>query len=313
VKDSVQQNLLYNASLSTMWAKRNFPTLPDFFAAARQMGFTAIELNHQVDSTMLAGFDLQEYTFSSIHEPCPADISTDTLKAQDWLISASDEPSRLAGVHAIQRSIDMAHELGIGVVVVHAGNVQADLSLEIQMRALHAAGQSQSEACLALMDAQVKTRSALVGPRLEAVHKSLLALLDYAAPLGVRLGLENRYHYMDIPTPDELGNLLDLADAERLGFVLDVGHAQALDRLGFFSVDAWLKRYAARIIGVHLHDVIGLNDHFAPGLGEIDFSHLAPYLPPDAFRTLELHPQNTAGQVIAGLNDLAEHGCINIL
>ena len=44
------------------------------------MGFAHIELNHQIDSTMLAGIELDHFHFSSIHEPCPADISVDTLK-----------------------------------------------------------------------------------------------------------------------------------------------------------------------------------------------------------------------------------------
>ena len=94
----------------------------------------------------------------------------------------------------------------------------------------------------------------------------------YAGRFGIRLGLENRYHYMDIPTPDELEQLLELAGPDRLGFIYDVGHAQALDRLGFFPHEEWLKRFASRMIGAHLHDVIGVNDHHAPGLGEIDFA-----------------------------------------
>ena len=93
----------WNASLSTMWAKKNFPNLGDFFQAARRMGFAHIELNHQVDSAMLAGIEMDHYVFSSLHEPCPADVSLDTLKARDWLISAADEENRRQGVAAVRR------------------------------------------------------------------------------------------------------------------------------------------------------------------------------------------------------------------
>ena len=65
---------------------------------------------------------------------------------------------------------------------------------------------------------------------------------------------------------------LQLADLNHLGFIYDVGHAQALGRLGFFPAEDWLKSLLIAGYSVLiLHDVIGLSDHFAPGLGEIDF------------------------------------------
>ena len=103
-----QPATVYDASLSTMWALKNFPTLADFFEAARRMGFARIELNHKVTTLMLAGIDLSRYQFSSVHEPCPADISEDELKKRDWLISSTDEACRIEGVKAIKRSIDIA-------------------------------------------------------------------------------------------------------------------------------------------------------------------------------------------------------------
>jgi sugar phosphate isomerase/epimerase len=159
----------------------------------------------------------------------------------------------------------------------------------------------------------VRFRADLARIHLEAVKKSLLDLLEYAMRFSIRLGLENCHRYLDIPTPDEMGILLDLAEPDRLGFIYDVGHAQALDRLGFFLHEEWLKRYSSRIIGVHLHDVKGVKDHYAPGLGEIDYDQVAAYLPENAFRTCELQPAMTSEQVMNGLKILADHGCIHSL
>jgi sugar phosphate isomerase/epimerase len=248
-----------------------------------------------------------------LHEPCPADISGETLKERDWLISAHDEEKRRQGVAAVKRSLDLAHTLGVGVIVVHCGNVQNDLSQERRLRSLYEAGLTGSEEYARLKADMVQARCALAEARLAAVKKSLRELLEYAAPLGIRLGLENRYHYMDIPLQDELEELLELAGADRLGFIYDVGHAQALDGLGFFPHAAWLERYASRMFGAHLHDVQGVQDHFAPGLGEIDYPRIAPYLPRDAFRTLELHHNNSSEQVAAGLRYLAARGCVHPL
>ena len=150
-------------------------------------------------------------------------------------------------------------------------------------------------------------------PRLEAVKKSLVELLDYAGDSSLRLGLENRYHYMEFPSPDELEELLSLAGPERLGFIYDVGHAHALSRLGFYRHDEWLKRFASRLIGTHLHDVIGIQDHLVPGQGEVDFDLIATYLPEGALRTLEFQGHHTQEQVMTGLKYLQNHGCIDTL
>lgn len=303
----------WNASLSTMWARRNFPSLGDFFQAARRMGYAHIELNHQIDSAMLSGIEMDSFLFSSVHEPCPADIAVDTLKARDWLISSADDYKRRQGVLSVKRSIDLAHKLGAGVIVVHCGNVNNDMAPENRLRALYSAGLRDAKEYQTLKAEMEQTRAALAGPRLEAVKKSLGELLEVAGRFGVRLGLENRYHYMDIPNLEELGQLLELADPDRLGFIYDVGHAQAMDRLGFIPHNEWLKRYAWRIFGAHLHDVIGATDHYAPGMGEIDYKTIAAYIPPTAFRTLELHPKNSPEQVQAGLRLLAAHGCVHPL
>jgi sugar phosphate isomerase/epimerase len=304
---------IYDVSLSTMWAKHNFASLSEFFMAARALGFNKIELNHQITSAMLKGINLKQYQFSSIHEPCPADISVELLKQRDWFISSQDEECRRQGVLAIQRSIDLAYDLGTPIVVVHAGNVHANLSLEKRLRALFEAGKDRTDEYLSLRKEMIKDRASLAEVRLEAVKKSLLELLSYAARFSIRLGLENRFHWLDIPTLNEMEILLELGGPDQLGFIYDVGHAQALARLGFFPHEEWFKRFASNIIGIHLHDVRGVVDHYAPGLGEVDFDRVAVYLPREAFRTCELQPSNTVEQVKNGLEFLVRHHCVRSL
>ena len=304
---------IYDVSLSTMWAKHNFASLSEFFMAARALGFNKIELNHQITSAMLKGINLKQYQFSSIHEPCPADISVEILKQRDWFISSQDEECRRQGVLAIQRSIDLAYDLGTPIVVVHAGNVHANLSLEKKLRALFEARKGKTDEYLSLKEEMIKDRASLAEARLEAVKKSLLELLSYAARFSIRLGLENRFHWLDIPTLDEMEILLELGGPDQLGFIYDVGHAQTLDRLGFFPHEEWFKRFASNIIGIRLHDVRGVVDHYAPGLGEVDFDRVAVYLPREAFRTCELQPSNTVEQVKNGLEFLVRHHCVRSL
>jgi FMN phosphatase YigB (HAD superfamily)/sugar phosphate isomerase/epimerase len=303
----------YDLSFSTMWGMKKFDDLNDFLACIPRFGMTAVELNHQVQSGVLERMQLAGYQVSSIHEPCPAEVPADEMKKRDLLISAPDAGRRRQGVDSIKRSIDLAHTLGAHTVVVHPGQIQVDGGLEVEMRALIRSGQGGSQRFFELRDQVVALRSQLVGPYLEAVSQSLRELLQYVSGFNVRLGIENRYHIFDIPWLDEMEDILSLAGGDRLGFLYDVGHAQSLDRLGFIPHEEWLKRFASRIIGVHLHDVVGVEDHKAPGLGEMDFHRIASYLPKDAYRVLEIHGSNTPEQVTAGLKILADTGCIKVI
>ncbi len=191
--------------------------------------------------------------------------------------------------------------------------VLPDKVLEERLRRLYDAGQYQSEEYLEIKQQMIKMRQEMASACLEAVKKSLAELLAYAAGSGICLGIENRYHFFEIPSPDELGELLNLAGPDQLGFIYDVGHAQALSRLGFYAYDEWLKRYAHRLIAVHLHDVKELQDHLIPGQGEVDFDLLAKFIPESALRTLEFQGHYTQEQVLAGLRFLQQHGCITQL
>jgi sugar phosphate isomerase/epimerase len=295
-----------------MWAMKTLPTLEDFFEFARRTGFARIELNHKVTSAMLAGIALDQYQFSSVHEPCPADISADELKKRDWLISSTNEANRCEGVKAIQRTIDLAHKLGASKIVLHAGQAHPDSLPEKELRSLLASGKCDTDHYRNIQQKMIAARAETAEESYEAVRKSLVELLAYSEGKGVCLGIENRYHYNEIPSPDELEKLLTLAGPDRIGFLYDVGHAEALDRMGFYPHDEWLKRFGPRIVGTHLHDMIGTTDHYAPGLGNVDFSTIAAYLPHNAYRTCEFQTFNSPEQIKEGLIHLSEQGCIKL-
>jgi sugar phosphate isomerase/epimerase len=293
-----------------MWGIGRFQSLAEFFTAAEALGFTGFELNHQVNSAMLNGLDLKSHHIVSIHGPCPADVSTSTLKARNWLISSADEDERHQGVISIRRSIDLAHELG-AQVVMHLGRVDIDPMLETALRDLYKAGRSNSPEYVETKERLVAARAAQAEINLRAVRRSLLELAEYAGRLGVQLGLENRYHYHEIPLPNEVDFLLNLGYDEVVGYWHDVGHAQTLEHLGFYSQDEWLRRFAGRTVGVHLHDVIGTRDHLVAGLGQVDGDMVARYLPARAVRICEFQNHHSSQEVAAGVRWLAEKGCVS--
>lgn len=311
--DELSPKIGVDVALSTMWGIGQFNDLNEFFDQGEQMGFSKFELNHQVNSQMLRGVEISDYRISSVHEPCLADISTQTLKARGWLISASDTEKRRKGVRAVRQSIDLASKLGSKVVIIHPGVVDGLRKMEDELRALYRDGKSDAPEYIELKERLVELRTARVDATLDIVRRSLVELSEYAGRFDIRLGLENRYHYSDLPGLDEMGMLLDAFNDRMVGFWYDVGHAQTLDRLGFFPHEVWLHRYSPRMIGVHLHDVIGIDDHHAPGLGEVDWDMVVSYLPKDIIRTYETRPHNSPQEIAASLEFLIEKGCVSYL
>jgi sugar phosphate isomerase/epimerase len=300
--------MAFDIALSTMWAVGQFPSLADFFEAGEKLGFARFELNHAVNSGMLEGLSLNG-AITSVHEPCPADISAAELKRRNWLISAPDEQDRRQGVLATRRSIDLAHELGAQAVIVHPGQVDIDPALESTLVGLHKAGKFDQPPYARAKERLATARAAQAETNMRSVRRSLIELAEYADQRSIRLGLENRFHYHEIPLPDELDELLDLGLGEAVGYWHDIGHAQVLEHLGFDTHEEWLRRFAGPqgcVIGVHLHDVVGLTDHLAAGLGQVDWDMVSSYLPAGALRTCEFQSFNSPQEVAAGLKWLID-------
>lgn len=294
-------------ALSSMWGIRKFDTLDEFFRQGTALGFTQFELNHAVDSSMLT--NLNGYHIASVHEPCPADVSVGELKNRDWLISSMHEEKRRKGVDAMRRSIDLAQKLGATAVIVHPGKVDIDTTPDDQLRDLYRQGKARTPEYARIKDQFVAARAARARTNMSSVRHSVIELAEYANERGIKLGLENRYHYHEIPLPDEVEDLLNLG-FKNVGFWYDVGHAETLDQMGFHAHEEWLRRFAPCIIGTHLHDVVGIDDHHFAGSGQIDWAMVARYLPADALRTCEFQNFNSPEQITAGVRFLVEKGCL---
>ncbi|MHB1415966.1 MAG: sugar phosphate isomerase/epimerase family protein [Chloroflexota bacterium] len=298
-------------SISTMWGIGRFADMGEFVRAAKSLGFSRFELNHQVTPLLLAQIrDLYaggQMVISSVHDPCPTPDDRPGFENPPQLSSLVESERRLA-VDIALGTLDLAHQLQARAIVVHAGRVEIDLASEWRLRELHAQGLANAITYHETKEHLRRQREAQKGPHLEAVLHSLRTLQKHAASLGLRIGLENRYHYYEIPTADDLAWLLDELDPDVVGYWHDTGHAQVLENLGFGHHREWLKRFSRRIIGVHLHDVRGTHDHLATvGLG-IDFATTRRFIPETAIRVCEFAPSNEPNEVVAGLAHLCQLG-----
>jgi sugar phosphate isomerase/epimerase len=290
-----------------MWAQQDrFADLARFRDAAAAFGYDAIEVSHSTGEaglrTLLAPGSLPVL---SLHAPTPHRRLADGNRNGDANLAAIDDAQRQIALAEHQRTIDFAADVGVRHVVVHLGGVGDRRSpLEDDLRALYESGVREgaawTEAQNALCDWRIQARS----PYFAAAKRSLEALVEYAAPRNVALGLESRLNYHEFPHPDEALELLAPYDNDVAGFWYDSGHCEVQARLGMIDRDRWFPALTPRMLGCHLHDVDGINDHRAPGNGTLDWAYVAAAIPPDALRVLEINQFEPDTLVAAALDFL---------
>ncbi len=304
---------LYDVALSTMWHVDQKMPFEQTFEVGRKAGFPRFELNHRISPDLFKQWDANQYYISTVHDPCPAVYMSDEFKLNDFLISSLDEKKRIKGLDISKQTIETAVNLGARSVVIHPGMIICDYGPEVELKKMYENGLKGSPDYEALKSDMITFRKKVAPAHVDQVLKSLSELIEFVRPTGVEIGLENRLHFYDIPLIDEMQLFLDLCDEEWYGFQYDVGHAQVLSELGFSDHEDWLKRYGTRIIGVHLHDVRGVNDHQMPGSGDVDYEMIAPYIPVTAHLTMEVSPTLSQENLTQGLKHLAKFGILSKL
>ena len=292
--------------LSTMWLQKRFDRLNDFFAAGRAMGFRQFEPGAVITPPMLEGVVPGQQLIPSVHAPCP-NIRHVSGQSAAGLFASTHEAERTWAVSRVKATIDLAVYLGARAVVLHAGQVEVSRALEKQVRELYSGHRNpeHEQAKERLIAARARKQPA----NFAAARRSLEEVVPHAQAAGIKLGLEARYYYGEMPNLEEMHTLLaDFPDS--VYYWHDTGHAQNLQNLGFTPHEEWLRAFGPRTLGVHFHDIQGLRDHLIPGMGEIDFAMVASYLPDEAIRTCEFDYPFSEEEMIAGVDFLRKMGCL---
>jgi len=286
-------------SLSTSWNAFRHKSGRDLIREIRALGFDTVELSFALPLNMVNDIlDMRnsgEISVSSLHNMCPLpeEIEPDEASPDYYSLASTDDKERELAVDAAKKTLLYAHRIGAGAVVLHAGRVQ----MKDRTREL-ASLVTDKEAFAVLKNEMITERRRLGGEYLNNVIKSLKQIVPYSLDMGVKIGLETRYYYREIPQIDEFGEIFSHFKENELFYWHDAGHAEVFSRLGFTRHEDFLKRYSSRLIGVHLHDIIGImGDHNAPGTGTMDFSILKPYIKKDTIKVIEAHDPAPASAV----------------
>jgi sugar phosphate isomerase/epimerase len=263
-----------------------------------ELGFDLIELGHGTRLSLVPGvqkmFDEGEVRFSSLHNFCPLPVEVMVASPDCYKFSAVSSEERERAVKQTLQTIDFAARLNAPFVVLHLGEVNMSPVTD-RLIELAKAGRYLSRKYVRLKIGAVQKRERTALRYLQRVKDCLRRVIEHAASKNIRIALEGRRAYEEIPTERELPRLLEEIDCAQVGYWHDFGHLQIKENLGFIDHAEWLRLIGPRAFGCHVQDCIWpAKDHEAPFTGAVNFEKLVPLLPTNCLFVWEMSPNKTA-------------------
>src|SRR4051794_16016964 len=225
----------------------------------REFDFDLIELGHGIRISLMPGvqkmFEAGEVRFSSLHNFCPLPVEVMGASPDCYTFSSSSAAERQRAVKQTLQTIDFAARLEAPFVVLHLGRVPIKPVTE-PLIALAKAGRIFSREYVRRKVNAVAKREATAPGYLDNVKECLKPIIEHAAANNVRLGIEGRRGYEEIPSEREIPPLLDELNSPQVGYWHDIGHTQIKENLGFIDHEEWLRTIGPRTLGCHVQDCI---------------------------------------------------------
>jgi len=281
-------------ALSTSWNAFRHRSGTNIAKEINQLGFRHIELSFNLTPHILKGLAQGSrklgLRINSLHNYCPipSGFSRKEALPDCYSLASLDKEERSIAVKYTKLSIDTAARLNSSAVVLHCGRVQIEDRTKALIR-LYREGCLKTKDFTSLKSEYIKERELKGRPYFFSALKSIDELGCYADKKKIKLGIETRFYYREIPCFDEISEILNRFRGSNIGYWHDTGHAQLLEDLSFSRHKDFLDSYSGRMIGIHLHDIKNCQDHLCPGQGKINFSFLRRYLRKETLKVIEAH------------------------
>ena len=266
------------------------------------LGFTRVELGHGIRLPLMEGalraLDRGLCTFSSLHNFCPLPIEITRASPDCYKLSSPDERERERALRHSFQTIDFAVRLGAQYVVLHLGRSSIDDFTDKLIRYAEVGMLNTRDFVRAKLDC-IRKRESSVEHYFRRAKESLRRIADYAGEKGIRLGVESRHSFEEIPNEREMLEVLEEFNEPAVGYWHDFGHVQVKHNLGFLDHLEWMQQVAPRLIGCHLHDTQWPGrDHMPPFTGDVDYDSLLALLPKDTLFVFEMSPRRTVEEIV---------------
>ncbi|XHR28121.1 MAG: sugar phosphate isomerase/epimerase family protein [Chthoniobacteraceae bacterium] len=293
-------------SISTCWNSSRHTDGKAMLEELLAFGFDAVELGHGIRISLWEGiqevYDSGRVRFSSLHNFCPLPVEITRPSPDCLLFTTYREVERQRAVRQTLKTIDFAVRIGAPYVVLHCGRVVMK-PITQPLIELAKAGRHLAPEYARLKTQAVIRREKAAPKHIERLKGCLKEIAEYAGEKGIRLGLESRQAYEEIPSEREFPDLLETFPAPTVNYWHDFGHVQIRHNLGFVDHAEWLAKMAPRLLACHLHDVEWPGrDHRAPFTGgSVDYDRLIPLLPKGTLFVWEMNPKRTREEIAVSL------------
>jgi sugar phosphate isomerase/epimerase len=289
-------------SFSTCWNSGRHTTGDAMLREIKELGFDLIELGHGIRLSLMPGIQQMyndgEVRFSSLHNFCPLPVEVMGASPDCYQFSSIYPQERERAIKQTIQTIDFAARLGAPFVVLHLGEVRIGPVTD-SLISLVKKGKLLSREFVSKKLRAVEKREAAAGRYLERVKDSLRRIVAHATEKNVKLGIEGRRGYEEIPSERELPTLLEEFNSPLVGYWHDFGHIQIKENLAFLDHEEWLRKIGARAFGCHVQDCIWpAQDHQPPFKGNVDLKKLVPLLPKSCQFVWEMSPRKTAEDIV---------------
>ncbi len=298
-------NLLSMPAFSTCWNNSRHHDGEAMIAEILELGFSEIELSHGMTIAKLPGikraFENRMFTCVGVHNffPSPVEVMIDAPDAYEF--SSHRSWDRKRAMDLTLKTLDVAASFNARYLVLHMGSVPMNPKRWTKkLTAMVGDGLGDEPKAEKLRAKFIRKREKIGPLYYERAAEALEKIAGRAAELGVKLAIESRSRFEDVPTESEMLRLMEqFKDNPWVGYWHDFGHVQLKHNLGLLDHAEWLESVAPRLIGGHVHDVEWpARDHRVPFFGPtIDFQSLLPHFPEDAPLVWELSPTREASQI----------------
>jgi len=177
-----------------------------------ELGFDSIELGHGIRLSLMPGiqkmFDSGQVRVSSLHNFCPLPVEVMVASPDCYEFSAVSPEERDRAVRQTFQTIDFAERFNAPFVVLHLGQVKMQ-PITDRLIMMTKAGKHLSRRYVRAKLKGVETRERRATVHLQRVKDCLARIVEHAASKNVRIALESRRGYEEIPSERELPSLLD--------------------------------------------------------------------------------------------------------
>ncbi len=289
-------------SCSTCWNCERHTKGENMLQEILDIGFERVELGHGIRLSLMEGvqryYEAGKVQFSTLHNFCPLPVEITRPSPDCYQFTSHRDSERERAIKLTFQTIDFAKRLGAPLVVLHLGSVPIERSTE-KLIALAEKGEQNSRQYVKMKVNAVKLREKKIGVYLQRSKEALLRIVDYAGHMGIKLGVEGRQGFEEIPSEMEASAILEEVNApDVVGYWHDFGHIQIKENLGFVDHAEWLAHISKRMLGGHLHDTVWPGkDHRAPFTGNIDYDKLIPLIPNPTTLVWEMGPRRNAAEI----------------